>query len=67
MTFTTDPPGATLVVDGVTVGNAPQTLKLKPGPHHVRARKSGYFAQEMRASVSANETTSVDLKLVASH
>jgi hypothetical protein len=67
VTFNSEPAGATVIVDGVTIGSAPKTVKLKPGAHHVRARKSGYFPQEMRVSVTAQEKTSVGFTLVASH
>lgn len=67
VTFTTDPPGASVVVDGVTLGAAPQTVKLRPGPHKVKAQKSGYFAQDLSVVVSSRETKTVPLTLVASH
>lgn len=67
VTFTTDPPGASVSVDGVTVGAAPKTVKLRPGPHKVKAQKSGYFAQDLSVVVTNKETKTVPLTLVASH
>ena len=36
------PAGADVNVDGSFVGNAPATLKLKPGKHTIRVTMNGY-------------------------
>lgn len=63
------PPGATVVVDGTPVGPAPQTVKLNPGPHTVKAMKSGYFSQEQKLVISSPQERPprVTFTLVASH
>lgn len=65
---TSAPPGATVVVDGTPVGPAPQSVKLNPGPHTVKAMKSGYFPQEQKLVVSSGAPApKLNLTLVASH
>ncbi len=62
------PAGATVVVDGTPLGSAPQRVKLNPGPHTVKAMKSGYFAQEQKLVVSSGAPPpKLKLTLVASH
>ena len=64
----TTPPGATVVVDGTPLGPAPHTVKLNPGPHVIKATKSGYFPAEERVRLSASDgARTVTLTLVASH
>jgi len=67
ITITTDPPGSTVSVDGVPVGLGPQTVKLRPGPHRLKALKSGYFAAEQRVVASSGYPKTIGLTLVASH
>lgn len=67
-TFKSQPPGASVTVDGVSVGPTPATVKLRPGPHRVRASMSGYYpAPETRVQVGATEPAELTLHLVASH
>lgn len=67
-TLKSEPAGASLTVDGVPVGTAPATVKLRPGPHRVRASLSGYYpAPETRVQVGASEPAELTLHLVASH
>jgi hypothetical protein len=63
----TEPAGAAVSVDGVPLGNAPQKATLNPGPHTLRAFKSGYFNVEQRVTVASGEATSHVLTLIASH
>lgn len=64
----TEPPGGTIVVDGAPLGPSPQTVKLNPGPHRVRASMSGYYpAPETKIQVGASEPREVTIPLVASH
>lgn len=66
VTLQSSPSGARVSVDGVPVGTAPVTLPLRAGPHRVRMRMSGYFAQDTRVQVNAGMPP-VALKLIASH
>ena len=62
------PPGASVTVDGTIVGAAPQTVKLNPGPHRLRASMSGYYpTQDTKIQVGEGEPTQHTLSLVASH
>ena len=64
----TEPPGATVVVDGAPAGPSPATMKLNPGPHRLRASMSGYYpAPEAKIQVGASEPREHVLTLVASH
>ena len=64
----TDPPGATLFVDGVMVGKGPQKVGLNPGNHRIRALKSGYFtAEELLTLSSGTKNQGLTIKLMASH
>lgn len=67
--ITSEPPGASIVVDGTPIGPAPQTVKLNPGPHTVKAMKSGYFTQEQKLMLSSPQERPprVMFTLVASH
>jgi hypothetical protein len=65
---TSTPPGASVVVDGVASGVTPVKLKLNPGPHRARASMSGYYPPpEMRFQVGADQLTTVNIPLMASH
>lgn len=66
--ITSEPAGAEVTVDGTPIGPAPKKVRLNPGPHTIKATKSGYFAQEQRLMVSSGEAPPpVSLTLVASH
>lgn len=68
VTISTQPAGAGVVVDGTPVGNGPVTVKLNPGPHRLKAAKSGYFAADQKLVVASGEAAkAVELTLVASH
>ncbi len=67
LTINAEPPGSQVIVDGIPVGNAPQTVKLRRGPHTIKGMKSGYFAAEQRITASTDSPKSVLLTLVASH
>ncbi|MEM9456545.1 MAG: PEGA domain-containing protein [Myxococcota bacterium] len=45
VTITTEPTGATILIDGQTIGSAPLEHELTPGSHRARARKDGYIEQ----------------------
>jgi hypothetical protein len=68
VTVFTDPPGATVLVDGGAVGVSPVTIGLNPGPHRLRATLSGYYpAQEVRIVVERGKKQSHTISLVPSH
>jgi hypothetical protein len=68
VTIKTEPGGGNIVVDGAPVGTSPQTVKLNPGPHRVRAAMSGYYpSPETKIQVGAQEPKEITLPLVASH
>jgi hypothetical protein len=68
LTIKTDPPGATVIVDGAPAGKGPLTLKLNPGPHRLRASMSGYTpGVDTKIQVGATEPKEHTLHLVASH
>lgn len=67
ITVSSTPPGATISVDGIPVGPAPQTVKVRPGPHTFKAMQSGYFAAEQRINASSDTPKDLALTLVASH
>ena len=63
-----NPPGATVIVDGAPLGSAPVKVKLNPGPHRLRASMNGYYPPpETRFQVGAGEPHEVTINLVASH
>ncbi len=68
ITVATNPPGATVLVDGASAGPSPAKVKLNPGPHRLRASMSGYYpAPETKIQVGASEPKEHTLTLVASH
>ena len=68
VTVSSQPPGATVVVDGASLGTSPAKVKLNPGPHRARASMSGYYPPpELKFQVGASEPREVTVTLVASH
>lgn len=67
LSVTSEPAGAQISVDGVTVGKAPQDVALKPGQHRVKAVMSGYFPLEQDIVLDPGGKQDVRLPLVASH
>ena len=68
LTIATTPGGAAVTVDGVSVGNSPITVQVKPGPHRLRASMSGYYpAPETKIVVERGAASSHTLSLVPSH
>lgn len=43
--ITTEPTGATILIDGQPIGQAPLEHELSPGSHRAQARKEGYVEQ----------------------
>jgi hypothetical protein len=68
VTIGTQPAGATVVIDGTPMGAGPVTVKLNPGPHRVKAAKSGYFAADQKLVVASGDAPKkIELTLVSSH
>lgn len=63
LSITTEPAGATLIVDGKDAGVAPKTLSVPPGVHTVAARSSGYTPVEKPVTVQGGATATVTLTL----
>jgi formylglycine-generating enzyme required for sulfatase activity len=62
----TDPPGATVLVDGKALGTTPAELEIDSGEHEIEARLSGYNAWTSRIVVAANQPQQLaDVKLAA--
>ena len=64
MQVNSNPDGADVYVDGSFVGNAPATLKLKPGKHTITVKQSGYkeWSREVSAEASAEAHISATLE-----
>lgn len=60
------PGGASVFVDGASVGVTPIKIMLKPGAHRLRVALSGYLPTEQAVEVPA-EGLSLQVPLVASH
>lgn len=68
LTVKSVPDGASITIDGVAAGTAPVKVKLRPGPHRMRATLTGYYpGPDTRVQVGATEPPEVTLHLVASH
>jgi len=62
----TDPPGATVLVDGNEVGVTPADVEIDSGEHEVELRLAGYNAWSNRLLVAANQPQQLpDIKLAA--
>lgn len=60
----TDPPGATILIDGDEVGLSPRELELPPGPHQISARAAGYAVATRSLTAVAGVQEKVELKLL---
>jgi len=60
----TDPPGATVLVDGTEVGSAPRELELAAGRHLVVVRRAGYVATERSITMVAGAQERLALRLL---
>lgn len=63
LTVKSDPPGATLAVDGVPVGVTPYTAEFTPGTHLVKVSMPGYADAEASIDLPADRAISVALPL----
>jgi hypothetical protein len=59
----TQPPGASLRVDGEPAGTAPATIDLPPGSHRIEAELEGYQPRELVVEVAAGQTARASLAL----
>ncbi|HVU02966.1 MAG TPA: PEGA domain-containing protein [Polyangiaceae bacterium] len=63
MTVLSDPPGATLLVDGTPVGITPYTLELAPGQHALGLRLAGHANVERSVYLSEHDAVDVSVAL----
>jgi cytoskeletal protein RodZ len=60
----TEPPGASVTVNGVGWGTAPVTIRyLPPGEKRVRVSRDGYVAEERVLSLASGRRATVDIQL----
>jgi serine/threonine-protein kinase len=59
----TNPPGASVTIDGGRIGTAPISVTLRPGPHHLRIELAGHTSIEEDEEVRAGERASVVVAL----
>lgn len=60
---TSDPPGATVIVDGETAGVTPMALTLSPGSHEIRLEKSGRIDAHTEVVAASGVEDSIQLAL----
>ncbi len=65
VTVTASAPGAAVEVDGVVVGTAPGTFRIRPGVHEVRVTKEGYATWEKSVAFADGMELNVPLELSA--
>jgi len=67
LSVSSNPSGASVFVDSVSMGVTPITLaNIAPGSHLVEIKSPGYLAFSLQVSVNAGETTSISPALVKS-
>jgi len=66
VSVTTNPDGADVYVDGEFRGNAPATLKLKPGKHTIAVKMSGYkdWTREITTDAGSDARLSAGLEKI---
>jgi PEGA domain len=56
--FSTDPPGATVIIDGSIVMTTPATISdLSPGRHHLQIVLDGYYSEQQDIEVKARQVS----------
>ena len=65
VTVSASAPGAAVEVDGVVVGTAPGTFRIRPGVHEVRVTKEGYATWEKSVAFADGMALDVPLELSA--
>ena len=63
MTVASSPDGADVSVDGAFVGNAPATLKLKPGKHTISVEQTGYTKWSRELNVMDGASSKLNASL----
>jgi hypothetical protein len=56
LSLRSDPSGATVILDGTTIGTTPLDVEVGPGPHVVAFTKPGYRERQLRLSAVAGIT-----------
>ena len=59
VSFSSNPEGAEIEIDGAYVGITPRTRTVKPGEHTVKLRHKGYKDWERKVAVEAGEILDV--------
>jgi PEGA domain-containing protein len=67
VSVSTNPEGADVYADDAFVGNAPATLKLKPGKHTIRVKMSGYKDWEREITADAGSEAHLTANLEKSN
>ena len=66
LSITSDPPGATVYVDGEVVGQTPLTIdQLPAGDHRVKIVKAGFLENGRVVTVTTGQSKNVNVKLTA--
>lgn len=65
LVLTSEPAGASILLDGEFVGAAPLELEVEPGAHAVRASKAGFGSAEAEFEVEADARRELALVLAA--
>lgn len=63
LAVSSDPPGATVIVDGEVVGETPLQLELEVGDHEVVVSKDGFFDRESLVKLEAGESEALGVVL----
>ena len=64
LNLNSDPPGATIIIDGNAMGKTPTSLKgVDPGEHVLRLSKDGYVDAETTVTLSPGETRNIKMTL----
>jgi tetratricopeptide (TPR) repeat protein len=63
LSITSDPPGATLRVDGELLGLTPWAGELPPGQHRVQLERSGHLPRETQLMLAAEQAADLHLSL----
>jgi len=67
LSITSNPSGASVYVDSVSMGNTPITLaNIAPGTHTIEIHDAGFLTYSVQATVNAGETTSLSPSLIRS-
>jgi uncharacterized membrane protein len=57
------PSGATVIMDGKTLGKTPVLAEVKPGAHRLEIKRKGYKTVKKKIKVAADKITRIDVKL----